>query len=86
MTRRRNQQYIRFMILQKAEQISLISEWDCTHAAPRAGAVHAVSAFSYILDMCRVNATTIYALNKNIDPKKFIICCDGGRWWDCTLR
>ena len=29
-----------------------------------------MSAFSYILDMCRVNATTIYALNKNIDPKK----------------
>ena len=29
-----------------------------------------MSAFSYIFDMCRVNATTIYALNKNIDPKK----------------
>ena len=29
-----------------------------------------LTAFSYILDVCRVNASTILSLNKNIDPRK----------------
>ena len=32
--------------------------------------IHTMVAFAYLLDTIRVNASTVLAVNKNVDPKK----------------